>query len=247
MIDIDPPIAVASLSGESNARWARAVDGYVGAAFLGGIGIDTMTQAAARGAVHRGRDEFLTDDPLGFIETQLRLLEGADLTPAMNVRATAPEPIERAASICATHNAILEVNAHCRQPEVTSLGCGERLCARLDRLTSFVEAGCDGGASVSVKVRAELPGVDLTEVATRIESAGASIIHVDAMDSREVIADIAEVTEMTVIANNGVRTLSDINEYLGYGADAVSIGRPSTDPERVSHLATTAIADGIGF
>jgi tRNA-dihydrouridine synthase len=32
-----------------------------------------------------------------------------------------------------------------------------------------------------------------------------------------------------VIANNEVRGPESVNEYLGYGADAVSIGRPSTD------------------
>jgi len=54
------------------------------------------------------------------------------------------------------------------------------------------------------------------------------------MDSRRVVRDVADATtDVFVVANNGVRTREDVFEYFSYGADAVSVGRPSRDPERV--------------
>jgi tRNA-dihydrouridine synthase len=37
-------------------------------------------------------------------------------------------------------------------------------------------------------------------------------------------------TDCAVVANNGVRDRETVGEYLGFGADAVSVGRPSDDP-----------------
>lgn len=247
MIEIDPPIALASLSGRSDARWARAADGIAGAAFLGGIALDEPTQAAARAAVARGREEFLTDDPTGFIETQLRRLDGCAIQPGVNVRAGSAAAVRGAAAVCARHDAILEVNAHCRQPECTAIGCGQAMLRRPGRLAELVAAAEAEGAVVSVKVRTEVPGVDLPALAAELDAAGARFVHVDAMDSRGVVADVVGAVGCDVIANNGVRTAADVEEYLGYGAAAVSVGRPSTDPEAVARIAAAAAADGIRF
>ncbi len=247
MTRIDPPLALASLSGRSDARWARACEAHVSAAFLGGIGIDADTQAAARAGVARGREEFLTDDPLGFIDAQLARLAGVDLEAGFNVRTRDPGPIRSAARICARHDAILEVNAHCRQPEATAIGCGQALLAEGSRLVELVEAAADAGATVSVKVRTEVAGVDLPALAARLDAAGADLVHVDAMDSRGVVADVVDAVECLVIANNGVRSRDDVAEYLGYGAHAVSVGRPSTRPRAVARLAHTVEADAVRF
>ncbi|MCF2241698.1 tRNA-dihydrouridine synthase, partial [Halobacterium salinarum] len=110
---------------------------------------------------------------------------------------------------------------------------GETLLRDTGRLCEQVRAASDEGAAVSVKVRAGVQGVHLPVLAQAIERAGAAAIHVDAMDSRRVVRDVADATDLFVVANNGVRTRDDVFEYLSYGADAVSVGRPSRDPERV--------------
>ena len=51
------------------------------------------------------------------------------------------------------------------------------------------------------------------------------------MDSETVVGDVAAATDLFVIANNEVRDAASVREYLAYGADAVSVGRPSRDPE----------------
>jgi TIM-barrel protein len=226
-----PRIALASLSGAADAAWARAGADHAGAAFLGGIAVDGPTREAARALVARDREEFLPADPIAFIQAQLDALADAPIRPGVNVRAAAPDPVSEAAAACAARGAILEINAHCRQAEMCAAGCGEALLRDPDRLRAFVAAAVDAGATTSVKVRAEVSGVDLPEVARVAADAGADAIHVDAMDAESVIQAVADAApSLLVIANNEVRDRESVREYLDYGADAVSIGRPSTDP-----------------
>ncbi|QFU83702.1 beta/alpha barrel domain-containing protein [Natronorubrum aibiense] len=231
-----PPLALASLSGEADADWARAGAHYAGAAFLGGIAIDDDSRAAARDLVARDRTEFLPDDPLAFIDRQLAALENVPIQPAFNVRSSTPEPIPDAARVCRGRDALLEVNAHCRQAELCAVGCGESLLRDGDRLREYVELAAETGATVGVKVRAEVPGVDLPALAQGLEAAGAAFVHVDAMDSESVVRDVVDATDLFVIANNGVRDAETVREYVDYGADAVSVGRPSDNPDVLARV-----------
>ena len=224
----EPRVALASLSGAADAAWARNGAEYAGAAFLGGIALDEPTRRAARDLVDRGREEFLPPDPVAFVDEQLGALADASLRPGVNVRAVGTEPLARVAKVCARHDAIVEINAHCRQDEMCRVGAGEALLADGDRLCEQVRTARRAGAPVSVKLRAET-GIDPPALARRLSAAGADLLHVDAMDSESVIEAVAP-TEPFVIANNGVRGRETVREYLGYGADAVSVGRPSNDP-----------------
>lgn len=226
-----PRVAVASLSGESDAEWATHAAPHVGAAFLGGIALDEPAQGAATALVARGRSEFLTDDPLAFVDDQLAALDGLDIFTAVNVRATTADPVGGVAERCADHDAGVEINAHCRQDELCAVGCGESLLRDTDRLVGYVTTAVESGAPVGVKVRAEVDGVSLPQLAPKLAAAGASWIHVDAMDTESVVADVvAAAPDLFVVANNGVRDRESAHEYLRYGADAVSVGRPSDDP-----------------
>jgi len=230
LADVDPPVALASLSGESDADWALAAAEYVGAAFLGGIAVDEPTRSAARAMVDRDRTEFLPPDPVAFVDAQLGRLEDAPLQAGFNVRAVDHEALHRVAAVCAERDAVLEINAHCRQDEMCAAGAGQSLLSAPDRLAEQVKVASDIGAVVSVKVRTEVPGVDLPALAAQVANAGADVLHVDAMDSERVVADVVAATDAAVIANNGVRDRDTVHEYLAYGADAVSVGRPSDDP-----------------
>lgn len=225
----EPRLALASLSGASDAAWARAGADEAGAAFLGGIALDEPARAAARDLVARGRSEFLPADPIAFVDAQFRSLASVPVRPGINVRSTTVEPIAAVAEVCRRHDALLEINAHCRQDELCAVGCGESLLRDTDRLCEYVGAATTAGVPVGVKVRAELSGVDLANTARRIEAAGASFVHVDAMDTESVVADVVQASDLFVIANNGVRDEATVAEYVDYGADAVSIGRPSDD------------------
>ena len=225
-----PRVALASLSGRSDAAWAAAGAPYAGAAFLGGIALDEPAREAARELLARDRVEFLPSDPIAWIDDQLATLRDVPIRPGVNVRTTTRSSVADAAVVCARHDAILELNAHCRQPELRAAGCGETLLQDTDRLRSYVETAADTDATVSVKVRAEVHGVDLPALSAVLDEAGASYVHVDAMDSEPVVAEVADAVDCAVIANNEVRDRQSVHEYLEYGADVVSVGRPSDDP-----------------
>lgn len=226
----EPRLALASLSGESDADWALAAEEWAGAAFLGGIALDEATRDAARRLVARDRTEFLPPDPVGFVDRQFARIEGAGLRAGFNVRTTSVDPLRAVARTCAEYDAILEINAHCRQDEMCAAGSGETLLRDTARLRRYVAVATDEGATVSVKVRAEVEGVSLPALACVLATAGADCLHVDAMDSEAVIRDVREACDLFLVANNGVRDRATVDEYLSYGADAVSVGRPSDDP-----------------
>ncbi|MFB6117894.1 tRNA-dihydrouridine synthase [Halosegnis sp.] len=238
----EPRLALASLSGTADATWARAGAPWAGCAFLGGISLDKPTRAAARRLCERDREEFLPENPVAFVDEQFSALAETPLRPAINVRTTSVGPLSKTAAVAASHDAILEVNAHCRQAEMCETGAGERLLRDGDRLCEYVRAAANVGATVSVKLRTEVAGVDLPALAPRLERAGADLLHVDAMDSEAVIGEIRAATDAFLVANNGVRDRATVREYLRYGADAISVGRPSDDP-RVLERVSEALSD----
>ena len=239
-------LGLSSLSGRSDAAWARQGAAHADLAFLGGVAFDAPTRAAARGAVLRDREEFLPPDPVAFVADQLDALTDAPIRPGVNVRAVDPDAVAPVAEVCAAHDAVLEVNAHCRQRETTAAGAGQALLRRPDRLAAHVRTASAAGATVSVKVRTEVDGVDLPRLAGRLADAGADALHVDAMDSEGVVAGVvAAAPDAWVIANNEVRDRRTTREYLAYGADAVSVGRPSTTPAVLGRV-RTAVDEWVG-
>ena len=239
--DIDPFLVAASLSGAADADWARATAPYVDAAIVGGIALDPASRAAARDLVARDRSEFLPEDPTAWIDRQLGRLADAPVRPGVNVRSATLDPVREAAAVCADRGAVCEINAHCRQPELRAVGCGESLLKETDRLAAYVAAAAETGATTSVKVRAEVSGVDLVTVAEAVADAGAEWFHVDAMDSESVVAELAG-RGLTVVANNGVRGRETVAEYAGHGADAISVGRPTEHPPALSRVADAVAA-----
>lgn len=235
-LDTPPRLVLASLSGQSDATWARQGVNLADMAVLGGIAIDSATRQAAREMVGRDRDEFLPADPVAFVDRQFEALESTPILPGINVRTRELDPLAALANVCCDYDALLEINAHCRQSEMCAAGSGETLLADTERLCEQVRTVSDAGALTGVKVRTEVPGVDLEKLTGRLSSAGVDVIHVDAMDSEPVVGDVVKATDAFVIANNEVRDRETVREYLEYGADAVSVGRPSTDDSVLSRV-----------
>ena len=219
------PIAVASMAGitdgKSAARFKNA-----GLVIIGGYNLDGPTNDAARKEIERGRTEFVSDDPLGFLESELEAAKGTT-SISVNVRASSLPPFAEAAKIAKKHEAILEINAHCRQPEMVGTGAGEALLKDIPRLCEYIREIKKTGVVLSVKTRANV--VNDVELAKAIEEAGADIIHIDAMHPQGVdigvIKRTRNSTNLFIIGNNSIVDFESAKEMFGRGADMVSVAR----------------------
>ena len=161
-----------------------------------------------------------------FLKTELEAAREIN-AKAVNVRAASLEAYVQAAALARKYGAILELNAHCRQPEMIELGAGEALLKDLPRLCEYVKKIKETGVVLSVKIRANV--VNDVELAKAIEKAGADIIHVDAMHPQGVdigvIKRIRNSTSLFIIGNNSIVDFESAKEMFSHGADMVSVAR----------------------
>jgi TIM-barrel protein len=233
---IKNPIAVAPMAGITDSGFA-AKFGNAGLIVLGGYNLDAKTNDAARKEVSRGRKEFVSDEPMDFLKKELNASRGLTCM-AVNVRAASLEPFVEASRMAKDSCAILEINAHCRQPEMLALGVGEALLRDLPRLCEYIMEIKKTGVVLSVKIRANV--VNDVELAKAIEKAGADIIHIDAMhpDGIDVgvIKRVRNSTDLFIIGNNSVVDFESAKEMFSHGADMVSVARGLLEEPRLIDL-----------
>lgn len=246
------PIALAPMGGITDSQFANEFAKDAGLVILGGYNLDAATNLAASEMAKRGRKEFILDEPLKLIENELRSVKTESVV-GINVRSSTLEPLIEAAIMARNANAIIEIDAHCRQPEMTKIGVGEALLRHLSKLQDTIRKVKATGAIVSVKVRANV--VDNIKMAKAIEDAGADILHVDAMKKgsgaeMETIRKIRDATRLLLIGNNSVTDFDTAKEMFTRGADMVSVGRGvMEDPSLISSLVkeVTLLQQEIGW
>ncbi len=230
-VNFKNPIALAPMGGITDSDFANKHAADAGLVILGGYNLDEKTQQAAADMVTRGREEFVSDDPFELIEQEINAV-GSGPSIALNVRSADPEPLVKAARIAKDAGAILELDAHCRQEEMTSIGAGQALLKDIPRLTEFVKKIKETGVVLSVKVRGNV--VNDIELVKELESAGADILHLDAMmegagaDLR-LIKNVRDSTSMFLICNNSVTDFGTAKNMFSRGADMVSVARGVMD------------------
>ena len=222
------------MAGISNSEFLNKVIPYgFDVATLGGYSLDAPTIEASKKIVERGRKEF--DFPLteifSHIENEVVSIKKvhSDVKVSANVRATTPQPIIEAGKIKDLD--IVEINCHCRQEEITAIGCGQEMLKRPD-LENFISQVADNvDCEVSVKIRANVEGIDTLEVAGLIEDAGADYLHIDAMKKGVFDADydlvkrICDNTEIKVIGNNSLNCEDSIKKMIETGVYGFSMAR----------------------
>jgi len=219
------PIALASMAGITDSKFALRFK-KAGLIFPGGYNLDSQTNEAARKAIERGRTEFVSDNPMEFLEKELKAAREITAT-GVNVRAASLEPYIQAAALARKYGAILEINAHCRQLEMIELGAGEALLKDVLRLCDYIKQIKNTGVVLSVKIRANV--VNDVELAKAIEKAGVDIIHIDAMHPQGVdigvIRRIRNSTNLFIIGNNSIVDFESAKEMFSHGADMISVAR----------------------
>ncbi len=202
---------------------------------LGGYNADPSTLNAGQKILARGRPEFdlKPGELISHLEGQTLLLKSHDTwngLVSVNLRAMTPDPIIEVSRL--KNVDVVEINAHCRQPEITDLGCGQALLKNQSYLEKFTrEVVKKAKSKVSVKIRANVPGVDELATVQSIEHTGADYLHVDAMkpgfDSADydLIKSIRQKTSLFIIGNNSIRDVQSARRMLAAGADGISIAR----------------------
>ena len=202
---------------------------------LGGYNADKTTINAGREILARGRPEFDIEEEelVNYLEDQALLIkdhDSGDGLVSVNLRSITPEPIVEISKIKSVD--VVEINAHCRQKEITDLGCGQALLQDHSYLENFTKEVVQKAKSqVSVKIRANVAGVDELTIVKAIEHAAADYVHVDAMKpgfnhaDYDIIKSISQETSLFLIGNNSIRNLESAREMLAAGADGISIAR----------------------
>jgi len=202
---------------------------------LGGYNADPPTVRAGREILSRGRLEFdINEEELvEHIDKQTRLIKDQDFWNGLisvNLRSVTPEPI---IAISKLKNVdVVEINAHCRQPEITKLGCGQELLKRTVFLENFTkEVVRKAKSQVSVKIRANVPEVDDITIVKTIEKTNVDYLHVDAMSpgfdtaDYDLVKNIRDATTLFIIGNNSIKDIESARKMLSSGADGISIAR----------------------
>lgn len=201
---------------------------------LGGYNADFPTIQAGHQILSRGRPEFVVEEGnlLPYLEDQVKLIKetGWEGLVSINLRATTPDPLIEISKIGGVD--VVEINAHCRQKEITDLGCGQTMLLDPVLLEEFTRDVVKNSKSrVSVKIRANVPGADEVKVAKVIEQSGADYIHIDAMKpgfnsaDYQIISSVKENTSIFLIGNNSIKDVASGLKMLVAGADGISIAR----------------------
>ena len=222
------------MAGITNAEFLNKVIPYgFDVVTLGGYSLDEKTIEASRKIIERGRKEFHfeLDEIIPHIEKEVDLIKKVypDVRVSANVRSTTAEPIIEASKI--NDLDIIEINCHCRQEEITAIGCGQEMLKRPD-LSDYISQIVDNSKSeVSVKIRGNVPDIDTLEVTKIIEDAGATYLHLDAMNPNVFDADwnllenVCSNTNIKVIGNNSIDSTEKIRKMYQCGVYGFSIAR----------------------
>lgn len=214
----------------------------VALAILGGFSADDKSMRAGMKVVKRGRREFIFSNPLEGIRGEVvSLLSAFSGQFAINVRSFSDEGYIKAARLAAMYGGIVEINAHCRQPEFKEIGCGEELLKDTDRLSSIVER-TSKVCITAVKIRGNVEGVRYRELISALKDAGCHIIHVDAMipggdADFELVRKVS--SRIFTIGNNSVDGKAKARKMLDSGASLVSAARAVLRDEDFFHALLT--------
>ncbi len=232
------PVAVASMAGITDSGFFEMFH-EAGLYILGGYSIDEATMDASRDMVRRGRKEFVADDVFSLIESELKKVSGKGVAIGINVRAASAGPFLRAAELAKKYGAIMEINAHCRQEEMTAIGAGEAMLKDRISLARLVADAKKMGAVVSLKMRSGV--VDDVKLCRTLEKAGLDIIHIDAVGMRganlNAIKKIRDSTSLFIIGNNSIVNYETAQAMLSAGSDMISVARAAaSNPKFIGGL-----------
>jgi len=213
-------LVLSAMAGINNADFCRRQRAAL--VILGGFNADRKAIEAAEKVVRRGRKEFLFG--IDGIEREIKKLGKRKF--AVNVRSSSLEGYLEAAELVESYCGILEINAHCRQPEFVEIGCGEWLLFHSEKLVEIVSR-VSKIVPTFVKIRGGHE-LDYKGLAKKLFDAGCLAIHLDAMIPGggcdfSLIERIAKIGN--VIGNNSFVDIESGEKIIKSGAKMASAAR----------------------
>jgi TIM-barrel protein len=247
MISIRNHVILAAMAGICDGKFCfEAAKAGAGMVILGGINFDTPTISAGLKIKARGRSEFNVEigNLENFLIQEVAIAKKETAPVAVNIRAATQKGLLKAAEAVQKSGAdAFELNAHCRQPEITQVGGGEALLSNPEKLIEWIKSLKEIlKIPLIVKWRANV--VDDVSLAKVLESLGVDALHIDAMKpdypeaDLETIRRVSKKSKTFLIGNNSVTNVNKALKMLKAGAQAVSVARHTrSDPKIVGRLA----------
>ena len=199
---------------------------------IGGYNTDNESIDACEKIIARGRKEFNypKEEIYEVIENEVNTIKDSfNVTVSANLRGTTPDPLIEISKI--PNLDIIEINCHCRQAELVAVGCGQSMLLRPDLEDYIKEVVKKSKSEVSMKMRANVEGVDNLAIAQLAEDCGVDFLHIDAMKKGvrdadfDLIKEISNKTNIFIIGNNSINSIAQAEKMLYSGANGISIAR----------------------
>jgi tRNA-dihydrouridine synthase B len=201
------PSILAAMAGRNDGKFCRRIgDLGVGMVTIGGISVDEKTMAASRKMIRRGRREFIFDDLYCFLEENIPIARKSDASVCVNIRSATIEGYVRASEIIADFDAVVEIDAHCRQKEMIQSGAGQCLLEELEKFRLIVTTMQEIGIPSIVKFRGNVRSEKET-----LETVQPDVVHIDSYRNGEKGFDFTVFEKIRdfncfKIGNNSVST-----------------------------------------
>mgnify|MGYP001142051190 CR=1 FL=1 len=222
-----------AMAGWSDGRFCRAA-AQAGAAIvtLGGYNADRPTHKAGVQAAKRRREFSIGLDELPeHIRKQAAIARTEGVLVCVNIRFALQRDLAKLCRQLVGAVDLVELNAHCRQPEFIKAGAGEALLSRPRELLRAVALSSDDLPTLVKARAASLP----QDLARQLEDSGALALHLDLMKPARPEADVRLLrrmrasTALPIIGNNSVRDEESFLRMLANGANMASMARGMLD------------------
>jgi TIM-barrel protein len=229
------PSILAAMAGTTTGEFANhcLTVGGAGMVTIGGFPVGREMIAAAKEAVQRGRAEFLLQNRNEASEIYIEAMKVSSLADLiLNLRfnrTSHAKNFVHALSDFLAEKPVIEINAHCRQPEFTERGGGQSLINRPKLLNDMIKVFKSKDFRVSLKIRGN--AVSSSLFISQVKEWQLDLIHIDSYKEGEEGTDLQLLKEFTnqlnipVIGNNSIIDYNSAQEILKTGVQAFSVAR----------------------
>ena len=229
------PSVLAAMAGITDGNFASRcmVEGGAGLVTIGGYSIGKEMISASNQIMSRGRKEFLLiagKEAEGLI-TEINKISSTNQI-ILNLRINNYEDIKGLVKNLNNQigsEVIIEINAHCRQPEVIKYGGGEALLSRINTLKKIIDNIKGFNFRVSLKIRGNKVNPNL--FIEEIKETGLDFLHIDSYRVGVTGTDLHLLNLFTknlsipIIGNNSIIDFKSAQSVLDTGAKYFSVAR----------------------